>query len=631
PNQGQDRDGICRSWGQHHFETFDGIYFYFPGTCSYILAQDCHSATPEYTVWIHNSRACEGNVYSCPRALSLFFPNEEEIHISGYQVHQGGRRLSLPQTVGGVFIERLADYLLVKSVFGFSLAWDGGSGVYLKMSEEHQGTPCGLCGNFNHIAGDDLNTARGIRTDEPALFANSWTVDLPHERACPSVDLDFNGPCHSESDMDDAIEKCSALLFFPFLSCHENIDPNPFVASCVSDLCGTDDEETFCRALVEYTRACSHVGYPVREWRDSFPSCNDGCEESFVYRDCISCCPPTCTFEKECLGTNLHCLDGCYCPDGLILQNGTCIPASQCPCVYHGTSYVQGQVIQQGCSVCVCMGGVWNCTENNCTAECSVVGDVFVTTFDGRMFLQPGACQYVLAKSRGSTKFTVTLQYTTCEQQQVCIQSVTVVLDEDVNHQITLTREGEVIIGINPAPALPYADDAVEVNRLTSVFTQLKAGIGLRLHYDGQGGRVYLQLISQWRGQTLGLCGTFNGNLRDDFLSPAGMIEGTPQLHANAWKVSSACVAPVNLPIIDPCEMNQHNVYYASQCDVLLESVFTPCHGHISPISYQQQCRYQACRCGSSCLCTALAHYTYLCSKHGVDVNFRSHVSECGK
>lgn len=41
--------------------------------------------------------------------------------------------------------------------------------------------------------------------------------------------------------------------------------------------------------------------------------------------------------------------------------------------------------------------------------------------------------------------------------------------------------------------------------------------------------------------------------------SPAGMIEGTPQLHANAWKVSSACVAPVNLPIIDPCEMNQHN------------------------------------------------------------------------
>ncbi|XP_053740656.1 otogelin-like protein isoform X3 [Synchiropus splendidus] len=629
PNQGQDRDGICRSWGQYHYETFDGVYFYFPGTCSYILAQDCHSTSPRYTVWIHNSRHCVGSVYSCPRALSLLFPNEEEIHIAGYQVHQGGRRLILPQSISGVFIERLADYLLVKSVFGFSLAWDGGSGVYLKMSEEHHGAPCGLCGNFNHLASDDLTTARGIQTDEPAVFGNSWAVDLPHERACPSVDVYSSGPCQSESDMDDAIEKCSALLFFPFLSCHENIDPNPFVAGCISDLCVADDEETFCRALVEYTRACSHVGYPVREWRDSFPSCYDGCEESFVYRDCISCCPPTCTFEKECLGTNLHCLDGCYCPDGLILQNGTCIAASQCPCVYHGASYVQGHVLRQGCSVCTCIGGVWNCTENNCTAECSVIGDVFVTTFDGRMFLQPGSCQYVLAKSRSSSRFTVTLQYTSCAEQ-VCIQSVSVVLDEDVSHQVTLTREGEVMIGVNPAPALPYIDDVLAVQKLSSVFTQLKARIGLKLLYDGRGGRVYLQLESHWHGHTLGLCGTFNGNLRDDFLSPAGMIEGTPQLHANAWKVSSACVAPVNLPIIDPCEMNLQNVFYASHCEVLLETVFAPCHSHISPNVYQQQCRYQACRCGSSCLCTALAHYALLCSKHGVNIDFRAHVSECG-
>ena len=43
----------------------------------------------------------------------------------------------------------------------------------------------------------------------------------------------------------------------------------------------------------------------------------------------------------------------------------------------------------------------------------------------------------------------------------MCIQSVTVVLDEDVNHQITLTREGEVIIGVNPAPVLPYVDGRI--------------------------------------------------------------------------------------------------------------------------------------------------------------------------
>lgn len=89
-------------------------------------------------------------------------------------------RLSLPHTIGGVFIERLADYLLVKSVFGFSLAWDGGSGVYLKMSEEHQGAPCGLCGNFNNIAGDDLTTARG-KSNALVLFSLSVGTDILNE------------------------------------------------------------------------------------------------------------------------------------------------------------------------------------------------------------------------------------------------------------------------------------------------------------------------------------------------------------------------------------------------------------------------------------------------------------------
>lgn len=65
-------------------------------------------------------------------------------------------RVMLPQTVENVFIERLADYILVKTTFGFSLAWDGGSGIYIKLTEDHKGKPCGLCGNFNGNWTDDL-------------------------------------------------------------------------------------------------------------------------------------------------------------------------------------------------------------------------------------------------------------------------------------------------------------------------------------------------------------------------------------------------------------------------------------------------------------------------------------------
>lgn len=60
--------------------------------------------------------------------------------------------------------------------------------------------------------------------------------------------------------------------------------------------------------------------------------------------------------------------------------------------------------------------------------------------------------------------------------------------------------------------------DVVAVRRLTSIFVGLQASFGLKLHYDWRGGRIYLQLDSTWAGGTLGLCGTLNGNLRDDFL-----------------------------------------------------------------------------------------------------------------
>uniref|UniRef100_A0A8B9BGH4 Otogelin like n=1 Tax=Anser brachyrhynchus TaxID=132585 RepID=A0A8B9BGH4_9AVES len=622
PNTGKDRDGICKSWGQYHFETFDGIYYYFPGNCSYIFAKDCRTPEPQYTVWVHNSPDCYGSVYSCQRSVSLFFPNQEEIVISGHEVRKEGKRLMLPQTVGNVFVERLADYILVKTTFGFSLAWDGNSGIYIKLTEDHKGKSCGLCGNFNGNKYDDLILQNNEHTEDIAEFANSWAVQTPDDAACVPTASDFSSPC------SDIFFKCQIFLQFPFFSCHESIDPYSYISSCMNDLCRVDDDETYCRAVTEYARACSHAGSPVRDWRDDFPACTETCEDSFVHRDCISCCPPTCTFEKDCLGSNLHCLDGCYCPDGLIMENGTCISVSNCPCTYHGTAFPVGSKIEQECSNCICTGGIWNCTDHDCPAECSITGNSHFTTFDGRHFTFLGICQYILVKGTGKNKFTITLQKAPCGQNfdHACIESITLVLEDDVSKQVTLTRNGQVQTGPNQAFNL---NGAIEIQNISSLFVQLKTTFGLKILFAKDGERIYVQVDVSWKRRTLGLCGTYNGNLRDDFLSPAGMIEGTPQLHANAWKVSSACSVPINIPVVDPCNINQQNVGYASHCDIINQEVFAPCHAYISPALYYQLCRFDACKCGSSCLCNALAHYAYVCGKHGIAVDFRSHISYC--
>ncbi|EDM16766.1 rCG48779 [Rattus norvegicus] len=232
------------------------------------------------------------------------------------------------------------------------------------------------------------------------------------------------------------------------------------------------------------------------------------------------------------------------------MDNGTCISLESCPCSFHGLAYSVGSKIEQECTECVCVGGVWNCTEHDCPVQCSVVGDSHFTTFDGRHYSFIGLCQYILVKGTGKDRFTITLQKAHCEQNLglVCLQSITLILEDDFNKQVTLSRGGQILTSV------------VEIQTLSSLFILLRTTFGLKILFAIDGERIYIQLSSAWKRRTLGLCGTFNGNIRDDFLSPSGMIEGTPQLHAHAWRVSSTCFAPVHVPMVDPCNINQQNI-----------------------------------------------------------------------
>lgn len=70
-------------------------------------------------------------------------------------------RVQLPYVMGSVHLQRLAGYVLVRYQSAFTLAWDGASAVYIKMSPEFLGWPHGLCGNNNADPQDDLVTSYG--------------------------------------------------------------------------------------------------------------------------------------------------------------------------------------------------------------------------------------------------------------------------------------------------------------------------------------------------------------------------------------------------------------------------------------------------------------------------------------
>ncbi|OWK17878.1 OTOG, partial [Cervus elaphus hippelaphus] len=97
---------------------------------------------------------------------------------------------------------------------------------------------------------------------------------------------------------------------------------------------------------------------------------------------------------------------------------------------------------------------------------------------------------------------------------------------------------------------------AFEIRRLSSVFLRVRTNVGVRVLYDREGLRLYLQVDQRWVEDTVGLCGTFNGNTQDDFLSPVGVPESTPQLFGNSWKTLSACSPLVSGSPLDPCDVH---------------------------------------------------------------------------
>ncbi|XP_036410900.1 SCO-spondin [Megalops cyprinoides] len=101
------------------------------------------------------------------------------------------------------------------------------------------------------------------------------------------------------------------------------------------------------------------------------------CEEPFQYLECGAPCEKLCALQGQtetCAGPS-QCTPGCYCPQGLLQQNGTCVPPEQCGCVHLlnldterpiSVTVQQGAQVKVGCSTCLCQDGTLQCDTQQC-------------------------------------------------------------------------------------------------------------------------------------------------------------------------------------------------------------------------------------------------------------------------
>uniref|UniRef100_A0A3Q3D7A8 Kielin cysteine rich BMP regulator n=1 Tax=Hippocampus comes TaxID=109280 RepID=A0A3Q3D7A8_HIPCM len=337
------RPATCIAFGDPHYRTFDGRMLHFQGTCTYVLAQDCHGG--DFSIHATNEDRGRQGV-SWTKEVTVFIGDVTVQLLQDWLVKVDDETVTLPfLREPYIYLERKGNTILLNSNIGLKVQWNGRSHLEVSVPGSYKGLTCGLCGNFNNYHQDDLGMPSGQISLSEADFGNSWRVtNGSHSLATcrPGEDVD---PCREAGyhARKSANARCKVLKTAAFRPCHRVVPPEAWYAACVYDLCacGANTDECLCDALEAYAGQCREAGV-VLQWRG--PSlCAVRCpvERGFVFDECGPPCAVTCLNVGAPLGVlESHCfkpcVPGCQCPAGLVLHNNYCIHPSKCPKIIHG-------------------------------------------------------------------------------------------------------------------------------------------------------------------------------------------------------------------------------------------------------------------------------------------------------
>ena len=293
-------------------------------------------------------------------------------------------------------------------------------------------------------------------------------------------------------------------------------------------------------------------------------------------------------------------------------------------CTYMESKYQENDVIRPNCSArCVCQNGTFNCLPQLCSIDgdiCLAYGETHYYTFDQRYYQFQGDCGYVLAQSCNATEFAV-IATNNAESHFIRV----VVPGENLD--ILLGRGGGGTVTINDIPQANNGDEViltsggVEVVRIGGHPHVILTELGVRVSWDGLY-HVEVTVSTSWRGRLCGLCGNYNGNPDDDFMTPDGSLELLPNEFGSSWVWNNGTQGHCG-GVLSPSTCPTNIMAEAQErCAVLREQSFNECYNLVNPSSFTNSCIYDYCHCKvnsrEDCYCNILAIYGAVCSTKGI-------------
>ncbi|NXW08589.1 MUC2L protein, partial [Fregetta grallaria] len=276
------------------------------------------------------------------------------------------------------------------------------------------------------------------------------------------------------------------------------------------------------------------------------------------------------------------------------------------------------------------------CWHWECDCYCTGWGDPHYMTFDGLYYSYQGNCTYVLVEEiyKKVDNFGVYIDNYHCDTQDVVSCPRTLIVRHETQEvRIATVKPNtlQVEVTVNKqAVALPYEKFGLSIyesgiNRVVEI-PELK----MNVTYNGLSFSIRMP-YSLFGNNTHGQCGTCNNNTADDCMLPNGNIAENCETMADHWQVvdpSKPQCSPGLIPTKAPSTTPMQPCKESSICELLLGSVFEPCHGFVRPEKYYAACVFDSCVLPNLDLeCSSLQIYAATCADQSVCIDWRSHTN----
>ncbi|XP_050428341.1 hemocytin-like [Adelges cooleyi] len=640
--QYEKRAGSCIRWGYGNFKTFDGAIYSVHSECTFTLVSDVKS-----NLYHIQARARQGLV----EYINIFIGDNLYIlkrnDDNSVTLMTNDKPVSIPNELVDIGVEVIGGQTVLTHLrnANINILWKSNGILQLDAGVEVWNSTDGLCGNMDGLPNNDLSHK------SVSEFTSKWLVNGFNEICDTPVDEIINV---TNSVFVKAETFCSALKKAPFEVCKDKqlTSIDAYIDACKRDYsyCVTkNDLECGCNSIAVYAKDCFGHDQNTMAWRDE-TLCPFRCPAGKVYSQCLPTVKQTCSmpFDVKPSNNNTYCEEGCICPVGTVEDNGKCISKDECPCKMRNQFYKPGDVINKDCNKCTCTGGEWSCTNAKCQAECYAIGDPHYKTFDGMKFNFMGACSYYLVVL---PEFAIEAENIPCDGtmsqeygyetpaylgKATCTKTVTIRVGNST--AIKLGQNKLVSVNGEIVDKLPVIVlDVAYIREFSTFFLQVMLTNGIEVLWDGET-RLYIHASPELQGKTKGLCGTYNGNQKEDLLTPEGDIETDVVSFANKWKTKESCKngnLEVALKAPHPCDANIQFKHIAENyCRNITGQQFSDCHTLVDPAAYYEDCLYDMCSCQpgqfSRCYCQILASYALECAHQGLTIDWRKESRECG-